>query len=189
MLWWVSSSALVITLLGAIWLKIDEVKDASPSQRGVLYLLVGAFILSLVLYGSHVMRSACLLEYDVRSLNPTVEAGVSDHLLCRLLTWEHERVGDDVQAPSPSQCGEVEAEITSLNFEVEFRIVRLGTAIGTSTFALALAAWISVVVAIELEKKKNRRRSKAGDDRRPFEETCTKLADRSIGPPKEPDVP
>ena len=153
MLWWVSSSALVIALLGAVWLNIDTLKDASRGQRYVSYLLVTAFIFSLVLYGGHVIRSSCFLEDDVRSLLQDTETGIADDLLCRALTRESERIRGDLVALPSTESDEAGSNVPLVDFEVEFRIVRNGTAIGTTTFALAFVAWLSVMAAIEFEKR------------------------------------
>jgi hypothetical protein len=69
MLWWVSSSALVAAILGAVWLKREAFDGAKDRLLAFsLSLLVWWFIASIVYYGVRASRAVNALHEDVRAI-------------------------------------------------------------------------------------------------------------------------
>jgi hypothetical protein len=79
MLWWVSSSALVAAILGAVWLK-REAFDEGKNRLLAFWLcfLVWWFIASIVIYGVRALRAVDALHEDVRALCISAEIECTD---------------------------------------------------------------------------------------------------------------
>lgn len=108
MLWWVSATGLCALLLGGVWLKREELGTSTSAVRNGIAILIGGFLLSVVLYGGHIVLATRTMTAEVQGLCP----------------------------PSDVLC--------KMTFATEFRTVGIGVAIGTSSFVLALMAWVAV---------------------------------------------
>ena len=51
MTWWVYSTLLSVTILGFVWSKRHEIRDAGPRSMHGAFTLISVFFLSIVVFG------------------------------------------------------------------------------------------------------------------------------------------
>ena len=107
MTWWVSATVLCVTILGASWIKRDELRSAGRLALHVLFGMVSVFFATMVVFGvqavvlfnrlTDLLSEACLVAGPARCLpaDATAVAGGASALVATgttsflifLITW------------------------------------------------------------------------------------------------------